>query len=153
MTGVKKLARVAAAAAALSSCGLLQSEPERAATVCRIGADCDLKWSRAAVWVSQNAYYKIETQTESLIHTAGPYGKSPGAAVTVYRISASEGWAELVVDIRCADFLGCAPPAAELARSFADYVSGASPLVVALPSPPRRARPLPILGDPLALLR
>lgn len=153
MTGFKKLARVAAAAAALSSCGLLESEPERAAIPCKIGPDCDFKWSRAAVWVSQNAYYKIETQTDSIIRTEGPYGKSAGAAVTVYRIAASGEWAELFADIRCANFLGCAPPAEELARSFVAYVSGASSLIVALPSPPRRARPLPLLGDPLALFR
>jgi hypothetical protein len=145
---------LAATAFALSSCA--DVAPHAAMTtpmLCRGGADCDRKWSRAAAWVAQNAFYKIETQDNSLIQTFAPQGKSPGTAIKVEKVAAGDGSAAIVAEIRCANFLGCTPDVDELTRSFAAYVSGASDLVVAMPSPTRPYRGLPLLGNPLAIFQ
>jgi hypothetical protein len=146
------LARLAllAALAALCSCDGAEPPPT---VQCRLGADCDRKWSRALAWVAQNARYPIETQTDALIQTLGSYGKTPATAVTVYKVPQAGGWAEIVVYMSCANLVACVPPIEELRRSFALYVSGASPLVVGMPSPPPPNRGLPLLGDPLLLFQ
>lgn len=145
---------LAAAALALSSC--LTVAPNAAVTgplPCGEGPDCDRKWSRAAAWVAQNAFYKIETQNDSLIQTFAPQGKSPGTAVKVEKVAAADGSTAIVAQIRCANFLGCVPDVDELTGSFAAYVSGVSDLVVAMPSPPRPSPGLPLLGNPLAIFQ
>jgi hypothetical protein len=144
----------AAFALALSSCAAVEPNEATAVPVsCGLGRDCDRKWSRAASWVAQNAFYKIETRTDALIQTFGPAGKSPGTAMRVEKVSAPDGSVELVLQIRCANFLGCVPELPYLIKSFADYVSGASSLVVAMPPPPKRPPGLPLLGNPLAIFQ
>jgi hypothetical protein len=144
----------AAFAIALSSCAMI--EPKEAASPpisCKPGVDCDRKWSRAAAWVAQNAFYKIETRSDWLIQTSGPVGKSPGTAMTVEKLAAPDGSTELVLEISCANILGCVPDLTWLTGSFVAYVGGTSSLVVAMPPPPKTPQSLPLLGNPLAILQ
>jgi hypothetical protein len=144
----------AAFAFALSSCAAI--EPNAATSVpiiCKPGLDCDRKWSRAEAWVAQNAFYRIETRSDWLIQTRGPEGKSPGTAMTVEKLATPDGLMEFVLEIRCANILGCVPELPYLNQSFADYVSGASSLLVAMPPPPKRPPSLPLLGNPLAIFQ
>lgn len=145
---------LAATALALASCaGVALNSAVTAPLLCRGGGDCDQKWSRAAAWVTQNAFYKIETQNDLLIQTFAPQGKSPGTAMKVEKFAAADGSTAIVAEIRCANFLGCVPDVDELTGSFTAYVSGASDLVVAMPAQPRPVRSLPLLGDPLAIFQ
>jgi hypothetical protein len=144
----------AAFAIALSSCAGV--EPNEAASPpisCSPGVDCDRKWSRAATWVAQNAFYKIETRSDWLIQTFGPEGKSPGTAMKVEKLAAPDGSVELVLQIRCANFLGCVPDLDWLTGSFLAYVGGTSRLIVAIPPPPKHTPTLPLLGNPLAIFQ
>jgi len=143
----------AAFAIALSSCAGV--EPNEAASPpisCSPGVDCERKWSRAATWVAQNAFYKIETRSDWLIQTFGPEGKSPGTAMKVEKLAAPDGSMELVLQIRCANFLGCVPDLDWLTGSFLAYVGGTSRLIVAMP-PPKAPQSLPLLGNPLAIFQ
>jgi hypothetical protein len=141
------------AAASLVSCaGALQ--PYAPAMVdCRVGLDCDRKWSRAARWVAMNAFYPIETRTDSLIKTSGPWGKSAGVAASVMKTPAPGGSARIVAYFECASIAGCAPTPEHLSRTFVAYVSGASSLVVDIPRPDLHARAPAPLGDPLLIFQ
>ncbi len=144
----------AAFAIALSSCaGVEPNEATSPPVSCKSNVDCGRKWSRAAAWVAQNAFYKIETRSDWLIQTFGPEGKSPGTAMKVEKLAAPDGSAELVLEIRCANFLGCVPDLNWLTGSFVDYVGGSSKLIVAMPPPPKTPQSLPLLGNPLAILQ
>jgi hypothetical protein len=144
----------AAFAIALSSCaGIEPNEATSPPVGCERGIDCDRKWSRATAWVAENAFYKIETRSDWLIQTFGPEGKSPGTAMKVEKLAAPDGSVELVLEIRCANFLGCVPDLAWLTRSFLAYVGGSSSLVVAMPPPPKHPQSLPLLGNPLAIFQ
>ncbi len=141
-------------AIALSSCaGIEPNEATSPPVGCWSGVDCDMKWARATVWVAQNAFYKIETRTNWLIQTFEPEGKSPGTAMRVEKLAAPDGSAELVLEIRCANFLGCVPDLNWLTESFVAYVGGTSKLIVAMPPPPKHTPSLPLLGNPLAILQ
>ncbi len=152
----RDFARLAPAAFAIALSACAGVEPNEATSFpigCKPGHDCDTKWSRAAAWVAQNAFYKIETQTDMLIQTSGPEGKSPGTAMKVEKLATPGGAAELVLEIRCANILGCVPDLMPLTQSFAAYVGGSSRLVVAMPPPPKRPQSLPLLGNPLAIFQ
>ncbi len=151
--GFAPLAHVAFALA-LSSCAGV--EPNEAASLpisCKPGLDCDRKWSRAAAWVAQNASYKIEIQNDRLIQTCGPEGKSPGTAMKVEKLAAPDGSTKFMLEISCANILGCVPDLDYLTGSFVAYVSGRSSLVVAMPPPWKRPESPPLLGNPLAILQ
>ncbi len=144
----------AAFAIALSSCaGIEPNEATSPPVGCNWGVDCDRKWWRATAWVAQNAYYKIETRTDWLIQTFGPVGKSPGTAMKVEKLAAPDGSVALVLEISCANFLGCVPDLAWLTGSFVAYVGGTSDLIVAMPPPPKYTPGLPLLGNPLAIFQ
>ena len=144
----------AAFAFTLSSCaGIEPNEATSPAVVCWSNVDCDRKWSRAATWVAQNAFYKIETRTNWLIQTFEPVGKNPGTAMKVEKLAAPDGSVELVLEINCANFLGCVPDLAWLTQSFVAYVGGTSDLIVAMPPPPKLTPGLPLLGNPLAIFQ
>ncbi len=144
----------AAFAIALSACaGVEPNEATSFPISCKPGLDCDRKWSRAAAWVAQNAFYKIDTQSDWLIQTFGPEGKSPGTAMKVEKLAAPDGSAELVLEIRCANIFGSVPDLTHLTGSFVAYVGGTSSLVVAMPPPPKSPQSLPLLGNPLAILQ
>jgi len=144
----------AAFAIALSSCaGVEPNEATSPPISCSPGVDCDRKWSRATTWVPQNAFYKIETRSDWLIQTFGPEGKSPGTAMNVEKLAAPDGSMELVLQIRCANFLGCVPDLDWLTGSFLAYVGGTSRLIVAMPPPPKHPQSLPLLGNPLAIFQ
>ena len=139
---------------ALSSCSCAPPQASLPAAVqCRPGADCDRKWSRATNWVSQNAFYPIQTRTDTLIQTSAPVGKSPGNSVTVYKIPQPDGRAEIIANFDCASLVGCVPGPDHLARTFVAYVSGESSLIVDIPRPDAHCRARAPLGDPLLLFQ
>ena len=144
----------AAFAMALSSCaGVEPNEATSPPVSCDSGVDCDRKWARATTWVAQNAFYKIETRTDWLIQTFEPEGKSPGTAMKVEKVAAPDGSTALVLDIRCANLLGCVPDLNWLTESFVAYVGGTSKLVVSMPPPPKHMATPPLIGNPLAIFQ
>ncbi|MGA9601439.1 MAG: hypothetical protein WBS22_14535 [Methylocystis sp.] len=138
----------------MAACGSApEDERTPTAVACRQGPDCDFKWARAIAWVQQNAYYKIERIDEWRIQTFGPYGKSEGTAVTIQKVPSGDGWAQLSINVSCANIVTCYPSVTAQKISFLEYVSGATNLVVPMHPPFPQAQPIPGLGDPLVLLR
>ena len=148
----KPVSLIAMLALASCSCAPPQASPP-AAVHCRSSADCDRKWSRATNWVSQNAFYPIQTRTDALIQTSAPVGKSPGNSVTVQKIPQPDGSAEIIANFDCASLVGCVPGPDHLARTFVAYVSGKSSLIVDIPRPDTHCRARAPLGDPLLLFQ
>ena len=138
----------------LAACGsALEDERTPTAVACRLGPDCDFKWARAIAWVEQNAFYRIERVDAWRIQTFGPYGKSEGTAVTIQKVLSGDGWAQLSINVSCANIVTCYPSVTAQKLSFLEYVSGGSNLVVPMHPPFPQAHPIPGLGDPLVLLR
>jgi hypothetical protein len=138
----------------LAACGsAIEDEGTPTAVACRLGPDCDCKWARAIAWVQQNAHYRIERVDAGRIQTFGPFGKSEGTAITIQKVLSGDGWAQLSINVSCANIVTCYPSVAAQKISFVEYVSGASDLVVPVQPPFPQAHPIPALGDPLVLLR
>jgi hypothetical protein len=138
--------------ALLASCGGMQRYAP-AVVDCTDTPDCGCKWRRAAKFVAMNAFYPIETQTDSLIRTVGPFGKSAGIAATVIKTPVPGGGAQIVAYFDCASITGCAPTPDHLSRTFGAYVSGASSLIVDIPRPDLHPRAPAPLGDPLLIFQ
>ena len=58
---------------------------------CSSKGECDRYWQRAQVFVSQNAGYKMQTVTDSIIQTFGPFGSRVELAWSVTRLPNSGG--------------------------------------------------------------
>ena len=88
---------------------------------CRVGADCDLRWSRAVKWVALNSYWQIQTQTTDLIQTMGP-SREVQPAFKVTKLETAPGTYEITFSGGCGDWFRCVPTVDESRASFRDFV-------------------------------
>jgi hypothetical protein len=77
---------------------------------CQAGPDCETKWSRATAWIAQNAAYKVQTASDSIIQTMGPLPNDPRPSFTVTKAGDSTGTYTVSFNGGCDNFLGCIPP-------------------------------------------
>jgi hypothetical protein len=106
-----------AASAALVLCGCITAEQQASVTEpprsikCHAGPDCNAKWSRATVWVTEHSKYKLETSSESLIETSGPGAfetdSSPAYKITKVAMGPDEYTIEFAGG--CDSIFGCTP--------------------------------------------
>ncbi len=89
---------------------------------CRDKAQCDLYWSRAQVWVTQNGVYRIQTMSDNVISTYGPFGNKGDLAYQVVKEVNNDGSARITIKLSCDNPLGCRPHPAEGAIQFKRYV-------------------------------
>jgi membrane-associated protease RseP (regulator of RpoE activity) len=99
---------------------------------CQAGPDCETKWSRATAWIAQNAAYKVQTASDSIIQTMGPLPNDPRPSFTVTKAGDSTGTYTVSFNGGCDNFLGCIPTIAESKLSFVSFINaGAPPPVLA----------------------
>lgn len=92
---------------------------------CSAGPDCEAKWSRAVAWVTENAAYKIQTQTDYLIETYNAVDSgSTGLMASVNKVSVAPGKFEIRAHFGCRNMFGCAPRTDEALQKFARTVNG-----------------------------
>src|SRR5271163_4921964 len=96
-----------AVCAALSLSGCASAPSQQGPITCTAGPDCDAKWSRAASWVAKNAFYKIQTQTDSVVATAGSDDHRP--AYTVTKVAQSSGQYQITIVCSCNSLINCDP--------------------------------------------
>lgn len=99
--------------------------PPPAPIVCKTGADCDAKWSRALAWVTQNSQWRIQVQTDLLIQTFNGVDDaetSPG--FTINKVAKGAGTYEISFSAGCHNLFGCVPSAAEERQKFAAFING-----------------------------
>lgn len=92
---------------------------------CQGGEDCEVKWGRAILWITQNAYWKIRVQTDNLITTEGPLD-AVYAAYQVQKIPLGSNEYQIVMSLGCGNPFGCVPSLLELKASFVQFVTSYS---------------------------
>ena len=119
---------IVALGAALAGCAA--TAPQQAALApppaitCKLGPDCDAKWSRAVSWVTTNSSYKIKTQTADIVQTMGPTDSSPNSAFTVTKVAQNSGLYEITYAGGCDNWIGCIPTINESRSRFTTFVLG-----------------------------
>jgi hypothetical protein len=109
-----------------SACNRTAAPPQEPIlpVVCRAGADCDAKWSRAVAWVTNNSGYKIQVQTEALIQTYGPANGDTWLAATVNKVAKGGDQYEIAGALSCGNMFGCYPAPRAALLEFNRFVKG-----------------------------
>jgi PDZ domain len=125
-----KLIGVIVAATLLVACTTLSSEERtRLRTVaatpiyCTTGEDCNVKWDRVLLWITNNSHWKIRDQTDSLITTEGPFNTTY-AAYSVNMVSLGRNREQIRIQLGCGSLFGCTPDTLQLKASFVQFVIG-----------------------------
>jgi hypothetical protein len=105
---------------------------------CQAGPDCDAKWSRAVSMIANNAGWKIQTQTDSLIQTYNSTGGSTRPSYTVTKTAIGNGLYEITLSGGCDNFV-CTPTITESRAKFYDFVMAPidTPAIQAAAQPPQ----------------
>jgi len=90
---------------------------------CEKGNDCEVKWGRAILWISNNSYWKIRQQTDNLITTEGPFNKTK-ASYVVNKTPLGGGRYQITMRLGCGNPFGCVPSTLSLKASFVKFVLG-----------------------------
>jgi hypothetical protein len=97
--------------------------------VCVTREECDAAWAKAVEWVSQRCAFKIQTQTNELVETAGPSdAPSTDVACRLDRVpdpEAEAGTARLELTPRCGNWFECDPERTYLQAAFNDEMRAA----------------------------
>jgi hypothetical protein len=100
---------------------------------CRVGADCDAKWSRAAGWIATNSRWRIQSQSDTVVQTSASTDGSLSPSFTVTKIATTDPSVyQIVFEGSCDSIFRCEPTVAESRAKFAAFVdvpesSAASP--------------------------
>lgn len=89
---------------------------------CEGGEDCELKWGRAILWITQNSHWKIRIQTDNLTTTEGPFD-TVYAAYQVQKIPLGNNKYTINMVAGCGNIFGCVPSILELKASFVYFVT------------------------------
>lgn len=89
---------------------------------CEGGENCEIKWSRAIMWISQYSHWKIRVQSDSLITTEGPFD-TVHAAYQVQKVPLGNNKYSIDMSLGCGNPFGCVPSTLELKASFVQFVN------------------------------
>lgn len=92
--------------------------------LCANKAQCDTYWQRAQVWVSTHSGYKVQTATDAIIQTYGPFGAKVELAHQVLRLPNENGSARIIIKSNCDNIFGCHPEPYRAAVDFKRFVRG-----------------------------
>jgi len=77
------------------------SDAAKTPVICEGKEACDMMWSKAQIWVSENAGYKIQVATDSIIETYSARDYSQGYSVRMVKMPLGDGKHELKLSINC----------------------------------------------------
>jgi hypothetical protein len=89
---------------------------------CTDAEDCEVKWGRAILWVSQNSHWKIRNQSDWLITTEGPFD-TVHAAYSINKVPLGNGKYQIMMQAGCGNLFGCVPSILQLKADFVLFVS------------------------------
>ncbi len=96
---------------------------------CQRGDECEIKWARALAWIHEHSYWKLDTATDSIVTTAGPFS-TEHTAYSVLKVPLGNGVYRLDFQAKCGvrDALYpkndiCEPKLLEAVASFVNYVN------------------------------
>lgn len=115
------------AALVLGACAQTPIDPRveaesKVPLTCHDKATCDHYWQRAQAFVAMVSAYRIQTATDTLIITYGPFGSKVDLAYRIIRDVNANGSARIRMDARCDNFIRCHPTPAEAFVAFKAYV-------------------------------
>ena len=90
---------------------------------CSQGSDCEVKWSRALIWVQDHSRWKLRIANDTLITTEGPFDTTD-AAYSITKVPTGTGTYTIVFRAGCGNMFGCVPSILELQASFLNFVMG-----------------------------
>ncbi|TAN71595.1 MAG: hypothetical protein EPN17_00895 [Methylobacter sp.] len=99
----------------------LLSKVANQSIICGTIDDCEVKWGRSILWITQNSHWKIRQQTEQLITTEGPLD-STEAAFVVNKIPLGGGKYQIDIQAACGNPFGCVPETLDLRADFVQFV-------------------------------
>jgi hypothetical protein len=76
-------------------------EAAKTPVICEGKEACDIMWSKAQIWVSENSGYKIQVATDSIIETYTAPDYSPEYSVKMTKMPLGNGKQELSLSIYC----------------------------------------------------
>ena len=88
---------------------------------CSKGPDCEAKWTRALLWVQNNAKSEIQIANETIITTGFPL-YNYNAVISITKTEKDAGTYMINFRASCSAIMGCEPTILELKASFANYV-------------------------------
>jgi hypothetical protein len=94
---------------------------------CTSEPDCNAKWAAAKIWVVKHAEYKIQTISDVLIQTVGPFEFQGDLAASVRKESMGAGKYAIKAVIKCGSNEGCMPDAQKSLLDFNQTVNAAHP--------------------------
>jgi hypothetical protein len=119
------LLAISAIAGCTSACSNLapQASAPPAPINCRIGADCDAKWSRAVGWVVTNSRWKIQSQSDTIVQTSISADGSLSPSFTVTKVATTDPSVyRIVFEGSCDNIFRCEPTVTESSAKFAAFV-------------------------------
>ena len=90
---------------------------------CLDRTQCELYWQRAKVWISSNAYYRVQLSSDSVIETYGPLAGRMELAYRVLKIPDAAGGARITVVAECGNVFRCVPTVTEALVAFKRFAS------------------------------
>jgi hypothetical protein len=105
----------------------LKKQADQSVT-CETGPDCEAKWGRAKEWIEVNTRWEIQTATDKIIKTYGPYDTSAPALIAHRDPDPQDPTSyNLSLEVLCNNMLGCAPSNLELQAGFAQFINDTIP--------------------------
>lgn len=109
----------------LSSCAAAPTPEQDAAmrrdtvreVTCAGQEECAVKWGRTIDWLLSNSAYRIQTQTDDLIQTAGPLPDRTELAMVVNKVPLGNGRYRIELRGGCDNMFGCSP-SLEYAKAY-----------------------------------
>jgi hypothetical protein len=133
-------AAVAIIAGSLSGCANLPTVDESALgapvpkgpvapVTCASKPECDLKWSRALIWVTKNSPFRLQIANDVMIQTMHDetLNNSTDPMFTVVKTPLGNGSFEITFDGGCTNPFGCIPSVAASRATFAAFFNAPIP--------------------------
>jgi hypothetical protein len=138
-----------AAASTLALCSCITAEQQASVAeppkpiTCRAGADCDAKWSRANAWVTEHSKYKVETNSETQIKTAGPstFETNPSPSYKITKVAMGPDEYTIEFTGGCDSIFPCTPALPAAQADFTQSVSAAEPAPQSHPTKKKKRAP------------
>lgn len=90
--------------------------------ICTTEEECTFYWQRAQFWLSNNAHFKIQTVTDTIIETYRGGDGDTSLAFKVTRERHRDGSSQLFVTAYCNNMFGCHPHPLEGIAKIKAYI-------------------------------
>jgi hypothetical protein len=94
---------------------------------CSDKAQCDMIWQRAQLWIGKNSSYRMQTVTDVVIQTYGPFDSKTELAYRAYREPLPGGKAKISFKVLCDNWIGCERPPIDALTELRNFATAGAP--------------------------